>query len=149
MTVMRMEGVNEPDRGPLTLLNFHSREDMQNLALGCDSDIGGTSKAHLDFVPDEPSNPNSKGKGKFWGDMRLQLRCSLFQFEQHYNANRGLSHSSTVRPDLKGKIRTGYAGFRSKVTFLSLFRVACLTNVPPSVLGTSSYPSGYALYASY
>lgn len=76
-----MDGVNEPNRGPMTLLNFHTREDIKKLALGSDADIGGTSKAHLDFEPDEPNNPDSKGKGKFWGDMRLQLRCVFSRFE--------------------------------------------------------------------
>lgn len=38
--------------------------------------------------------------------------------------------SANIRPDLQGKIRTGYAGFRSKVTFISLFRVACLISTP-------------------
>lgn len=49
--------------------------------------------------------------------------------------------SANIRPDLQGKIRTGYAGFRSKVTFISLFRVACLISTPLCVLG--SCPRSY------
>ena len=94
MTVIQMDGVNEPSRVPKTLLSFNTPEDMKRYALGCDKDIGGTSTAHLDFVPDEGS---SKGKGRFWGEMRLG-----------------------VRSDLQGRVRGGYAGFRSKVRTLFL-----------------------------
>jgi NADH dehydrogenase [ubiquinone] 1 alpha subcomplex assembly factor 1 len=77
----------------MTLLSFNSSSDMKQYALGCDSDIGGTSTAQLDFVPDEgSSSPDAKGKGRFWGEMRLG-----------------------VRSDLQGRVRGGYAGFRSKV----------------------------------
>lgn len=90
-----MDGVNGPSRAPQTLLTFHSPEDINQFALGCDKDIGGTSSAKLDFVPDEGNSgtsANVKGKGRFWGEMRLG-----------------------VRSDLQGRIRGGYAGFRSKV----------------------------------
>lgn len=110
---MRMDGINAPSRAPMKLLSFNSRSDLDNYSLGVDSvsaasnpyplyvnytvstrqDIGGTSTARLDFVPDaDSSDPNGKGKARFWGDMRLG-----------------------VRSDLRGKIRGGYAGFRSKV----------------------------------
>jgi len=88
--VMRMDGVNAPDRTPKTLLNFRTREDIQQLALGHDADIGGTSTAHLDFVPDVGSS-DGKGKGKLWGEMRLGVQSGL-----------------------EGRVRGGYAGFRSK-----------------------------------
>ncbi|THH10871.1 hypothetical protein EW145_g1010 [Phellinidium pouzarii] len=86
-----MDGLNEPNRAPKTLLSFNTKEDLQNYSLGVDRDIGGMSNARLDFVPDDPNDPNSKGKSRFWGEMRLG-----------------------VRSDLQGKIRGGYAGFRSK-----------------------------------
>ena len=91
LQVIAMDGVNEPSRAPKTLLTFNTREDLQNYALGVDSDIGGTSTARLDFTPDEGSS-GEKGKSRFWGNMRLG-----------------------VRSDLQGRIRGGYAGFRSKV----------------------------------
>ena len=94
-----MDGLNELNRGPMTLLSFNRREDLNKYALGVDRDIGGTSSAHLDFVPSSSdANVNNKndaeplGTVKFWGDMRL-----------------------AVRNDLRGRIRGGYAGFRSKV----------------------------------
>ncbi|PAV16101.1 complex I intermediate-associated CIA30 [Pyrrhoderma noxium] len=95
---IRMDGLNELNRGPMTLLSFNRREDLNKYALGVDRDIGGTSSAHLDFVPSSSdANINNKndaeplGTVKFWGDMRL-----------------------AVRNDLRGRIRGGYAGFRSK-----------------------------------
>ena len=107
-----MDGLNELNRGPMTLLSFNRREDLNKYALGVDRDIGGTSSAHLDFVPSSSdANINNKndaeplGTVKFWGDMRL-----------------------AVRNDLRGRIRGGYAGFRSKVYNNS---------IPPSPLTSS------------
>lgn len=97
-----MEGANAPERIPKPLLNFHTAEDIKSLAVGCDADIGGTSTAHLDFVPDA-NNPLGKGKGRFWGEMRLG-----------------------VRSELQGRLRGGYAGFRSNVHFLHvLLSILC------------------------
>ena len=88
-----MDGVEGPSRAPKTLLNFNTKEDIADLAVGCDADIGGTSSARLDFVPDDPS-VSGKGKGKFWGDMKLGLRGNT---------------------NAQSRMRSGYAGFRSKV----------------------------------
>ncbi|TDL25595.1 complex I intermediate-associated protein CIA30, partial [Rickenella mellea] len=88
--VLRMDGANSPSRVPIPLLNFRSPEDVQNLALGCDSDIGGTSSAKLDFVSDSNA-PNGVGYGRLSGHMRLGVQSGL-----------------------EGKLRSGYAGFRSK-----------------------------------
>jgi len=90
--VLRMDGVEGPSRTPKALINFNRGEDIANLAVGCDADIGGMSSARLDFVPDSPDDPSGKGKGKFWGDMKLGLRGNNTQ----------------------GRMRSGYAGFRSK-----------------------------------
>lgn len=92
-----MDGVEGPSRSPKPLLSFNSREDINDLAVGCDADIGGMSSARLDFVPDSPDDPSGKGKGKFWGDMKLGLRENNAQ----------------------GSMRSGYAGFRSKVCMLA------------------------------
>ncbi|PCH42666.1 complex I intermediate-associated protein CIA30 [Wolfiporia cocos MD-104 SS10] len=89
---LRMQGADEPFRAPQTLLTFSSREDLQNYAIGCDTDIGGLSTAHLDLVePTEKDNEQTRPYVKFWGEMRLG-----------------------ARKELEGKIRSGYAGFRSK-----------------------------------
>lgn len=94
---IKMEGLNEPSRSPKQLLSFRTRANLDNYSVGVDSDIGGSSSARLDFVPDDPNDPShdAKGKGRFWGEMRLG-----------------------VRGDLKGKVRGGYAGFRSKARSL-------------------------------
>jgi len=84
----RMEGVNEPNRKPITLFNLNSHEDLSQFATGCDADIGGTSTANLTL---ERSPPAEKPFAKFWGNMRLG-----------------------VHPQVQGRVRGGYAGFRNK-----------------------------------
>jgi len=92
-----MAGADEPSRAPRTLFTFNSREDLHQYATGCDADIGGTSTVHLDL--DETSAlpgpagtpPVRRPTGRFWGDMRLE-----------------------VRRGYEGRIRAGYAGFRNK-----------------------------------
>lgn len=94
-----MEGANPPSRAPLTLLKLHTQEDVQEIATGCDADIGGTSTLHfaLDASPERNSGSGSQATARFWGDMRL-----------------------AVRPEFQGRIRGGYAGFRTKVRIGSL-----------------------------
>ena len=90
---MKMDGLNNVSRSPMMILPFDRREHREEYSIGVDRDIGGSSTASLDFVPDNPSDPNGKGSFKFWGEMRLG-----------------------VRSDLRGRVRGGYAGFRSKVS---------------------------------
>lgn len=87
-----MKGSAPPDRSPLTLLTFNSQEDIDGFSLGSDVDVGGYSTIHLDFVPGDAKDPTEKGKGRYWGDMRLDLR-----------------------PELRGRMRSGYSGIRNKV----------------------------------
>ncbi|GBE88527.1 complex I intermediate-associated protein CIA30 [Sparassis latifolia] len=94
--MLRMSGADEPSRAPLTLFNLNSREDLQQFATGCDVDIGGLSTVHFDL--DESSvlpGPNQtevrRPTARFSGEMSLGVRSGL-----------------------QGKIRGGYAGFRSK-----------------------------------
>lgn len=94
-SVLRMQGADEPSRVSRTLFTFNSKEDIQQFATGCDSDIGGTST--VNFELDESPEINApiggrQGTAKFWGDMRLGVRAGL-----------------------EGKLRGGYAGFRNKV----------------------------------
>ncbi|KAI0312056.1 complex I intermediate-associated protein CIA30 [Amylostereum chailletii] len=93
--VLRMEGLQEPSRTPISLYKINTPEDIAEYATGCDADVGGTSTVNLDFEGDPAINePIGKpGSGKFWGMMRLG-----------------------VRPELKGKVRGGYAGFRNKAS---------------------------------
>ncbi|KAJ8589536.1 complex I intermediate-associated protein CIA30 [Rhizopogon salebrosus TDB-379] len=91
--ILRMEGADAPSRAPLTLFRLNTQRDIEQFALGCDADIGGTSTAHLelDESPERNKGSGSPATGRFWGEMRLE-----------------------VRPELQGRIRGGYAGFRSK-----------------------------------
>ncbi|KAG0705726.1 complex I intermediate-associated protein CIA30 [Suillus ampliporus] len=91
--ILRMEGADEPSRAPLTLFRMNSKQDIEQFATGCDADIGGTSTVHLelDESPGRNKGSGSKATGRFWGDMRLD-----------------------VRSELQGRIRGGYAGFRSQ-----------------------------------
>ncbi|KIP10449.1 hypothetical protein PHLGIDRAFT_33842 [Phlebiopsis gigantea 11061_1 CR5-6] len=96
--MLRMAGADEPSRAPITLLTLNSREDMSRFAIGCDSDIGGTSSAKIEL--DETSADPKAGvralqplrpSAKFWGEMRLG-----------------------AKPGFEGRVRGGYAGFRSQ-----------------------------------
>jgi len=97
--MLRMTGADEPSRAPITLFNFNTHEAIKQFATGCDSDVGGTSSVNfaLDESTASPSTSNEKlaelrrPTAKFWGEMRLG-----------------------VRHELEGRIRGGYAGFRSK-----------------------------------
>ncbi|KAG2110927.1 complex I intermediate-associated protein CIA30 [Suillus discolor] len=91
--ILRMEGADGPSRAPLTLFRLNSKQDIEQFATGCDADIGGTSTAHLELDESTKRNKGSgtTATGRFWGEMRLD-----------------------VRPELQGRIRGGYAGFRSK-----------------------------------
>jgi NADH dehydrogenase [ubiquinone] 1 alpha subcomplex assembly factor 1 len=88
-SVLTMSGVDEPSRAPKMLYTFNSRASLQHYAKGCDADIGGTSTVHFTLDESEP-----KPTTKFWGDVRL-----------------------AVRPEMQGRILSGYAGFRSSVSF--------------------------------
>jgi len=83
--MLTMSGVDEPSRAPKTLCTFNSRASLQHYAKGCDADIGGTSTVNFTLDESEPT-PTAK----FWGEMRLG-----------------------VRPELKGRVFGGYAGFRT------------------------------------
>ena len=48
-----MDGLNDVNRGPMTLLSFNRREDLEAYNVGADKDIGGSTTAALDFVPDD------------------------------------------------------------------------------------------------
>lgn len=89
-----MEGANPPNRAPITLLKLHTQEDVKEIATGCDADIGGTSTLHfaLDESPERIKGSLSPATARFWGEMKL-----------------------AVRPEFQGRIRGGYAGFRTKV----------------------------------
>lgn len=91
-----MSGTDAISRKPLTLLDFKTREDVAQLAKGSDSDVGGRSTAALALEAD-PADAGVLANGgrpyaRFWGDMR-----------------------TAVSPEMQGRLRGGYAGFRNKV----------------------------------
>lgn len=93
MRVVLMKGADDPSVAPRTLLTFNSPEDINEVATGCDADIGGTSTVHFELNQTEKDNKSiaRQATGVFWGDMRLGVKAGL-----------------------EGKVRGGYAGFRNK-----------------------------------
>jgi len=83
---LTMSGVDEPSRAPKTLYTFNSQSALEDYAIGCDADTGGTSTVRLTIDESGP-RPTTK----FWGEMRL-----------------------AVRPEFQGRVQGGFAGFRSK-----------------------------------
>ncbi|KEP49302.1 complex I intermediate-associated protein CIA30 [Rhizoctonia solani 123E] len=91
--IVRMDGVN-PDVAPRTLFSFRTAQDIQQFALGSDSDLGGHSTAHLDHHPD--------GYARFWGDMRLDVKAGLEGKLRPGYA--GFRNKARSRPTLFGQI---------------------------------------------
>lgn len=92
--VIRMDGLQEPSRTPMSLFNFNSKEGIAQFATGCDADVGGLSTVHLDLETNPAVNtPIGKpATARFWGEMKVG-----------------------VKPEVQGRVRGGYAGFRNKV----------------------------------
>ncbi|KAJ7678505.1 complex I intermediate-associated protein CIA30 [Mycena rosella] len=90
--IINMEGAELPNRGPRLLYSFNTIEATSEAVLGCDGDIGGRST--VNFVLDTTSEDERVGRptAKFHGHLRLD-----------------------VRPDLVGRINSGYAGFKTPV----------------------------------
>ncbi|KII89759.1 hypothetical protein PLICRDRAFT_697617 [Plicaturopsis crispa FD-325 SS-3] len=88
--ILRMSGADPIDRSPKTLFTLNSQEEIYQFSTGCDGDIGGLSTASL-TLDETHKDPDGKPAAKFSGEMRLG-----------------------VKPELQGKLRAGYAGFRSR-----------------------------------
>lgn len=103
-----MQGAEAPPRHPRTLFTFNSKADIQQIAVGCDADIGGTSTVNfdLDESPENNASIDRQATAKFWGHMRLG-----------------------VRHGLEGKLRGGYAGFRNKVRLGAIRPLVQMLNV--------------------
>jgi NADH dehydrogenase [ubiquinone] 1 alpha subcomplex assembly factor 1 len=88
-----MEGASIPTRAPRLLFSFNTPEATAGVVTGSDADIGGRSSVRfaLDLsTTDEPRV--GRPTGMFHGELRLG-----------------------VRPDLVGRINSGYAGFKTPV----------------------------------
>lgn len=114
---MRMDGTNQPP--PLPLLTFSSPPSsstsassaitaLSSLATGSDADIGGLSTCSLDPIPLSSSSASGSSSSGLSADTQ-QSHVAL-----HGNL------SLAVPPAYAGRIRTGYAAFRTK-TRPSLF----------------------------
>ncbi|KAJ6577386.1 NADH:ubiquinone oxidoreductase complex I intermediate-associated protein 30 [Mycena capillaripes] len=86
-----MEGAELPNRAPRLLYSFNTPTEVSEVVLGCDGDIGGFST--VNFTLDTTSETEDIGRptAKFHGNLRLD-----------------------VRPDLVGRINSGYAGFKTQ-----------------------------------
>ncbi|KAJ3516141.1 hypothetical protein NLJ89_g1318 [Agrocybe chaxingu] len=91
--IVLMKGADGPVRAPRTLFSYNAPQEIEQIATGCDADIGGLSTVNftLDTRPEINQPIGKPATGMFWGDMRTQ-----------------------VKPGMQGKIRGGYAGFRNK-----------------------------------
>lgn len=94
-----------PTTPPIRLSTLRSSADISNYAVGCDADIGGRSKALLDYVDSEGNGTH--GHGKFSGVLDPYVP------EQW---------KKTLEDGVTAK--SGYAGFRTK-TRTTLFGTAC------------------------
>ncbi|KAI1079686.1 CIA30-domain-containing protein [Whalleya microplaca] len=67
---LKLEGIKGPS-GPKPLHDFHNPDSIQECKLMSDLDIGGYSKASLDWVPPSQANPN--GHARFHGSISTAL----------------------------------------------------------------------------
>ncbi|RUS18391.1 complex I intermediate-associated protein 30-domain-containing protein [Endogone sp. FLAS-F59071] len=98
-SVVKDEGIKvlkmelQPWQKELPMAAFTSKDDLARWVVGCDRDIGGFSEAHLDIT--------KEGKGRFWGNISLDLPAN---------------------PDIE---RSGYAALRTKVMPSTIFGTPC------------------------
>ncbi|KAJ6466615.1 complex I intermediate-associated protein 30-domain-containing protein [Mycena vitilis] len=86
-----MEGAELPNRGPRLLYSFNTPTAVSEVTLGCDKDIGGNSTVNFTLDTTSESERIGRPTAKFHGNLRLD-----------------------VRPDLVGRINSGYAAFRTQ-----------------------------------
>ncbi|KAI1778993.1 CIA30-domain-containing protein [Hypoxylon cercidicola] len=91
-----LEGIKGPS-GPLPLHDFHRPESLDETKLMSDVDIGGYSKASLDWMPPSPQE-NTNGHARFHGTI-----------------------STALPPDRPEIQRSGYAAWRTLDRPLTLF----------------------------
>ena len=102
MAALKAEAIKRPTR-PYVLTSFNEPEATQDCKLICDSDVGGFSRANLDWIPpsSEPSplpSQNKHGHAKFHGSISIELPPN--------------------RPHIQ---RTGYAAWRTKDRLPTIF----------------------------
>jgi len=85
-----MEGADLPSRRPRMLFSFNTPTETAEVVTGCDADIGGRSTVNFTLDTTSESERIGRPTAKFHGHMRLD-----------------------VRPELVGRINSGYAGFKT------------------------------------
>lgn len=79
------------DPQPQTIMHLADENDLNNIGLACDSDYGGSSRIDLDISPD-------RGDGsERWAICKGRI-------------------SLAVRKEVRGKVRSGWVGFRTLVS---------------------------------
>ncbi|KAI2620550.1 CIA30-domain-containing protein [Hypoxylon sp. NC1633] len=92
--VFKLEGIKGPS-GPLPLHDFHTRESLEACKIMSDVDMGGFSKAALDWVPSAPDNPN--GHAHFHGSISTKLPPNRPEIQRSgYAAWRTLDRPPTI-----------------------------------------------------
>lgn len=76
--VWTMDGLRINNGAPHTLWTFNSIEDLRKYKRGCDQENGGYSTVHLDLEesPEVNAPIERQATGKFWGEMRLDVKPS-------------------------------------------------------------------------
>ncbi|KAJ7510397.1 complex I intermediate-associated protein 30-domain-containing protein [Mycena galericulata] len=88
--IVNMEGAELPNRGPRMLFSFNTPQETSEVVIGCDADIGGLSTVNFNLDTTSESERIGRPTAKFHGRMRLD-----------------------VRPEMVGRINSGYAGFKT------------------------------------
>ncbi|GMK54950.1 hypothetical protein CspeluHIS016_0200060 [Cutaneotrichosporon spelunceum] len=125
-TVQTLRMNPSPKPEPITIFSFHKRPltPLSSIATGCDADIGGVSTAELTMVEETASSTGSDSASPAASDATSSNSSSS---SDSSDSSAGSGSSATpshmafhgtlslhVPPEFAGRIRTGYAAFRSK-----------------------------------
>lgn len=108
-----------PTPAPLPIFSFHHapRTPLNTIATGCDADIGGLSSTDLTMVPlplgaarEQPADSATTGSAEHPADPSDPANTSAAPSHMAFHGTLSLA----VPPEYAGRIRTGYAAFRSK-----------------------------------
>lgn len=96
-----------PTPAPVSIFSFHQPPltPLNTIATGCDHDIGGLSSTDLTMVPASTSSASSE-PSESSATTGSEPAASHMAFHG--------TLSLAVPPEYAGRIRTGYAAFRSK-----------------------------------
>jgi len=98
---IKSEGTRVPDT-PFVLTTFHDPDSLENCKVMSDADIGGFSRANLDWVPPVTSpkptaSENTRGHVRFHGNISIELPPNKLQIQRSgYAAWRTLDRPPTI-----------------------------------------------------